>query len=301
MTVQGITVVGPGRLGGALALALSGSGFRIDTLVYKSRRGLSALVNQLHSAPAAISIDKLKKIDSPVVIIAVQDEALADTVRALESLIGSSSTVFHTSGSISSNILASFRTKRRAIASMHPLASVSNWNDGQHRLRGAYFCLEGDRKAVKIGSELVKKLGGYSIIIDGDRKALYHAAALTAAGHVTALFDVAVGFMIKAGINRPTAKKMLQPLLAGVAQNLAIEDTAQALTGTYARGDESTMQRHLDALRSDATIDESMIYLELAFRSIDLAEKAGRTLRSLKKCVTRYWWLKRISNDKIHI
>ena len=275
MSVQGITVVGPGRLGGALALALSHSGFKIDTLVYRSRRGVSAVADRLDPSPVALRIDKLKTINSPIVIIAVQDEVLPDTVRTLESSIGTSETVFHTSGSLSSDILASLRTHRRAIASLHPLASVSNWNDGQHRFRGAYFCLEGDRKAFKTGSELVKKLGGHSIIIDGDRKALYHAAALTAAGHVTALFDVAVGLMVKAGINRPTAKKMLQPLLAGVAQNLLVEDPAQALTGTYARGDVGTMRRHLDALRSDATIAESIIYLELAFRSIDLAERAG--------------------------
>lgn len=282
MSVQGITVVGPGRLGGALALALSHSGFKIDTLVYRSRRGVSAVADRLDPSPVTIRIDKLKTINSPIVIIAVQDEVLPDTVRALENSIGTSNTVFHTSGSLSSDILASLRTHRRAIASLHPLASVSNWNDGQHRLRGAYFCLEGDRKAVKTGSELVKKLGGHSIIIDGDRKALYHAAALTAAGHVTALFDVAVGFMVKAGINRSTAKKMLQPLLAGVAQNLLVEDTAQALTGTYARGDVGTMRRHLDALRSDATIDEFMIYLELASRSIDLAEKAGMDRTKVK-------------------
>jgi predicted short-subunit dehydrogenase-like oxidoreductase (DUF2520 family) len=281
--VQGITVVGPGRLGGALALVLSHSGYKIDTLVYRSHRGIAALARQLEPSPATVRIDKLKDIASPIVIIAVQDEVMADTVRALESSIGTSSTVFHTSGSLSSDILASLRTKRRSIASLHPLASVSNWNDGQHRFRGAYFCLEGDRKAIKVGKELVKKLGGHSIIIDGEHKALYHAAALTAAGHVTALFDVGLGFMVKAGINRKTAKKMLQPLLAGVARNLSVEDTAQALTGTYARGDEGTMQRHLDALRSDATIDESIIYLELAVRSIDLAEKAGTDPARLKK------------------
>jgi predicted short-subunit dehydrogenase-like oxidoreductase (DUF2520 family) len=283
VSVQGITVVGPGRLGGALALALSHAGFRIDTLVYRSRRGVAAIADQLDASPAAIRIDDLKKIDSPVVIIAVQDEELADTVRALKSSIGSSSTVFHTSGSLSSDILASLRTKRRAIASLHPLASVSNWNDGQHRFRSAYFCLEGDRKAIKVGKELIQKLGGHSTVIDGNRKALYHAAALTAAGHVTALFDVGLGFMVKAGIDRKSAKKMLQPLLAGVAKNLSIEDTAQALTGTYARGDLGTMQRHLEALRTDATIDESMIYLELAARSIDLAEKAGTDPAKLKQ------------------
>jgi predicted short-subunit dehydrogenase-like oxidoreductase (DUF2520 family) len=275
--------VGPGRLGGALVLALSAAGFKIDTLVYRSRRGVTALAEQLYPPPLAVQIDELKEIDSPIVIIAVQDEVIPETVRALESSIVSSSTVLHTSGSLSSNILSSLREKGCAVASLHPLASVSGWNEGQHRFRGAYFCLEGDRKAVKIGRELVNKIGGHSIIIDPAGKALYHAAALTAAGHVTALFDIAIGFMVKAGVGRQTARKMLQPLLAGVAQNLSLEDTAVALTGTYARGDIGTMYRHLEALSSNASEEELMTYLQLALRSIDLAEKAGTDPLKLTK------------------
>jgi len=283
VSVQGITVVGPGRLGGALALALSSAGFKIDSIVYRSRRGVTALADQLDPSPSAVRIDELKEIDSPIVIIAVQDEVIPETVRKLESSIVSSSTVLHTSGSLSSDILSSLSEKGCAVASLHPLASVSSWNEGQHRFRGAYFCLEGDRKAVKIGRELVNKLGGHSITIDPAGKALYHAAALTAAGHVTALFDIAIGFMVKAGVGRQTARKMLQPLLAGVAQNLSHEDTARALTGTYARGDVGTMYRHLEALSSNASAEELMIYLQLAFRSIDLAEKAGTDSLKLTK------------------
>jgi hypothetical protein len=35
------------------------------------------------------------------------------------------------------------------------------------------------------------------------------------------------------------------------------------------------MDRHLAALGESATIDEFLVYIELALRSIDLAERAG--------------------------
>ena len=283
MSVHGITVVGPGRLGGALALALSHSGFSIDALVYRSRNRVNALAEQLIPSPELTPISKLKNISSPIVIIAVQDQVIPDTVRMIRDSVEHGSSVFHTSGSLSSDVLGELHEQGCNVASLHPLASVSKWKDGQHRFKNAYFCLEGDPKAVTVGKRLVSKLGGHSILIDKSRKALYHAAALTAAGHVTALFDVAIGFMVKAGVNRKTAKQMLQPLLVSVAQNLSVEDTPQALTGTYARADEGTMQGHLDALRSDATIDEFVIYLELAVRSIELSEKAGTDLTKLKR------------------
>jgi predicted short-subunit dehydrogenase-like oxidoreductase (DUF2520 family) len=100
---------------------------------------------------------------------------------------------------------------------------------------------------------------------------------------VTALFDVAVSFMTKTGVDRRMARSLLQPLLSSVAENLRNEDTVRALTGTYARADKGTMDRHLLALRSNAAKDESMIYVELALKSILLAEKAGGDLSKLKK------------------
>jgi predicted short-subunit dehydrogenase-like oxidoreductase (DUF2520 family) len=130
---------------------------------------------------------------------------------------------------------------------------------------------------------LASALGGRPLVISSLHKSLYHAAAVTAAGHVTALFDIAVAFMERSGVDRPTARKMLQPLLAGVADNLNSEDTYKALTGTYARADEGTMRRHLRALNRHATKDETLVFLELALRSLFLAEKSGADAAKLKR------------------
>ena len=81
--------------------------------------------------------------------------------------------------------------------------------------------------------------------------------------------------MVKSGLGRRQAREILQPLLFGVAENLSHKDTPAALTGTFARGDEATLSRHLTALTKNATKDEFSIYLDLAERSIDLAERRG--------------------------
>jgi predicted short-subunit dehydrogenase-like oxidoreductase (DUF2520 family) len=172
---------------------------------------------------------------------------------------------------------------------MHPLASITNWKDGIERFPGAYFCLEGDGKAVSAGKRTLKKLGGKAFSIKTDEKALYHAAAVTSAGHVTALFDIAVSLMVKTGLDRAKARKVLQPLLLGVAQNLASKDTPDALTGTFSRGDEETLLRHIEALKKHASTSESSVYLDLAIRSLDIAlkngldpKKAARMRRTIK-------------------
>ena len=283
MRVHAITVVGPGRLGGALAIALSRSGHQIRSIVYRSRRSGQKLASRIVPSPPVYSIDNIKKITSPIVLIAVQDEEIPAAVSSIESSLEGVAAVFHTSGSLSSAILEPIRKKGIAVASLHPLASISDWTDGPTRFKGAYFCLEGDKKAVQIGKKIASILGGIPFVIEAERKALYHAAALTAAGHVTALFDIAVGFMTRSGVERATARKLLQPLLAGVASNLTHQDTDKALTGTYARGDSGTMKRHLIALTSHADKDECLVYVELALRSIMLAETAGVDKATLKK------------------
>ena len=286
MPVDDITVIGPGRLGGALALALSRSGSNISQIVYRSRSGAKELASKLVPPPSVVSVGNIVDVKSSLVLITVPDDEILNTVVAVSNSLANVRAVFHTSGSLSSEILAPFRSRRCSVASLHPLASISNWTEGIERFKNAYFCLEGDSQAVRIGKKLVSQLGGHSFTIASEFKPLYHAAALTAAGHVTALFDIAIEFMVKAGVKRSQARKMLQPLLFSVAQNLANQDTPAALTGTYARADESTMRRHLSALRENANKDETAIYIDLALRSIDLAESTAidcSKLESMRK------------------
>jgi predicted short-subunit dehydrogenase-like oxidoreductase (DUF2520 family) len=276
-------------MGGALAFALSTAGERIDRLVYRDHVPSRALIPALKFTPAVVPVGKIDTINSKILIITTQDEELPAVVKLLAGQTRSGTIVFHTSGSISSDILKPFAERRCSIASLHPLSSITNWKDGVERFPGAYFCLEGDKKAISAGKRLVKKLGGRSFSIKTTEKALYHAAAVTAAGHVTALFDIAVSLMVKTGLDRKSARKILQPLLFGVAQNLATNDTPAALTGTFARGDEETLSRHIAALKKHADKAESSIYFDLAMHSLDIAvrngldpKKAARMRRSIK-------------------
>ena len=276
-------------MGGALAFALSTAGERIDRFIFRDHRPARALVSSLKFKPELVQIGKVNAVDSKILIITTQDEELPSAVRSLADKVRPDTVVFHTSGSISSEILKPFARRGCAAASMHPLASITNWKDGVERFPGAYFCLEGDKKAVAAARRIVKKIGGKPFSIRSDEKALYHAAAVTAAGHVTALFDIAVSLMVKAGLDRTSARRVLQPLLLGVAQNLASKDTPAALTGTFSRGDEETLSRHIEALKKHASKTESVVYLDLALHSIDIAiqngldpKKAAHMRRSIK-------------------
>ena len=75
-----------------------------------------------------------------------------------------------------------------------------------------------------------------------ESKALYHAAALTAAGHLTALIDLAMEMLVSCGLNRRAAQEVLMPLVESAVNNLKASPPEKALTGTFARGDLATVQ-----------------------------------------------------------
>lgn len=274
--MQKVSIVGVGRVGGALALSLPSDKYSVVELV---TRGKTPAIN----LTAKVSlIDDLAETSPDIVFITTQDFELKTASLELATKI-KNSIVFHTSGSYPSSILSELTKSGCKIGSIHPLVSISRAELGPERFRGAFFCVEGDREAVEIGERIVADLGGRSFSIDTRFKTLYHASAVTACGHLVALFDAAVEMMTKCGLSETESRDILLPLVSSTVQNLEQQDTAAALTGTFARADTETFTRHLTALNEIADEDLLEIYLLLGERSLELAAKQGVSAERIEK------------------
>ncbi|HLE62277.1 MAG TPA: DUF2520 domain-containing protein, partial [Pyrinomonadaceae bacterium] len=164
--------------------------------------------------------------------------------------------------------------------------AVTSPANGVQSLNDAFWCVEGKRAATKVARIIVSDLGGQSFSIKADKKPLYHAAALMVSGHVVALFDIAIEMLVNSGLTAERARELLLPLVESNTRNLATLDPARALTGTFARGDFSTVQRHLLALSTSGLKDALTVYKILGARSMVLAEKTriqGRALKKIRK------------------
>jgi predicted short-subunit dehydrogenase-like oxidoreductase (DUF2520 family) len=153
---------------------------------------------------------------------------------------------------------------------------VSEARAGTKALRGAFYCLEGEPAAMRVARLIVHDLEGTSFSIPSERKALYHAAAVMASPHVTALFDLATEMLSACGLSRKDAREVLLPLLESTVNNLKVSDPAKALTGTFARGDLATVKKHLAALSElsrDGHNEALEMYRLLGLHSLKLAEK----------------------------
>jgi len=272
--MQRVTIAGPGRMGGALALSLSAAGYTIESIIGRDRGPSRSIAKRLKSAPTISDFRSSIPITSDIVFITASDPAIKEVAEALAPRLVKKAAVFHTSGSLSSNELDSIRRESAAVGSIHPLVSISTPNVDVNAFRGVYFCVEGDTRAVRLGKQITRRLGGRPFSIDPEMKPLYHLAAVAAAGHFVALADTAFSLMSRAGVSRREAQKILIPLIKSTVSNLEVQETATALTGTFARGDIAALERQIDVLSRKATDLERSVYLDLALRSIELA--AGR-------------------------
>ena len=264
-----VSIVGAGRLGTALAVALADKSYSIRSLVARtvaSARKAAKLLDEDVQVLAAKNVSSLRPAD--LFLITTPDDQIAHVASELARLeTKRKPTALHTSGALSADVLAPLRKRGWSTGSIHPLISVSG---STTPLDGAFWSVEGDKTALRVGKTIVRDLGGKSFSIRSEDKPLYHAAAVMSAGNVVALFDVAVEMLVQCGLSRKSARSILLPLLASTIHNLETKDTAAALTGTFARGDIETVKRHLKALKTNK--DALELYRLLGKRSLNLTK-----------------------------
>jgi predicted short-subunit dehydrogenase-like oxidoreductase (DUF2520 family) len=274
-----VSIIGAGRLGVALALALRARGYKIEAVVARRpghARRASELIGAQVRALIPAQLDQLPP--TSIIFITTPDDAIEPTARELAAKIewsGRGRIALHASGALSSEALSSLRAAGFRTGSMHPLISVSDSLTGAESLAQAYYCIEGEPPAARVARSLVRAIGGRSFSINTQDKALYHAAAVMSSGHAVALFDIATEMLKGCGLSGRQARAALLPLMRSTLENLSQHAPARALTGTFARADVATVLKHLAALSSSNSRDALAAYTLLGQRSLELARKNG--------------------------
>ena len=291
-----MAIIGAGRLGTALGLALKAAGANIEVVAAKRPSAARRAARAFGPKTLALSAVQLSRLSPSqharlnrcsLVLIATPDDNIAPVTKQLAAILKSKPVrsrdhqsapaarrvVLHTSGALASDVLAPLSSAGFAVGSLHPLVSISEPRSGAELLTQAFFSVEGDPAAVRVGRSIVRDLGGESFTIDSRRKALYHAAAVIASPHMTALLDIAVEMLVLCGLSTTRARRILLPLVESTLANLTTQDPARALTGTFKRGDVSTVQEHLAALGAANLPEALAAYIVLGQRSVSLAKR----------------------------
>lgn len=273
-------------MGTALALAVSRCGYIIEAVVANRKSNARRAARLVHAKALALSSAELEQLPaSDILFITTPDDLISETATRIASFMSNTNSrrvALHTSGALSSAELSGMRDAGFSTGSLHPLVSVSDAVAGADSLRRAFFCIEGAREAVSAARKIVRALGARSFSINTKRKALYHAAAVTASGHMVALFDIATEMLAHCGLDEREAHAILLPLVESTLNSLRRRKAALALTGTFARADASTVRRHLSAISKEKLGDALAAYTLLGARSLQLAGQSGASADALE-------------------
>jgi predicted short-subunit dehydrogenase-like oxidoreductase (DUF2520 family) len=281
-----IVILGAGRLGCSLGLALKASGYRLAaiTCAHKSSAQQSCRILDL---PSLYLQPEEAVPQGNFIFICVPDSQIRPLVKKLSrvDLDWSGRFIYQTSGLLDSSVLRPLKKLGARVASFHPVQSFSRKKTPPAHWKNIFITLEGDEEAIAAAREIIQRIGARPIRLDSINKALYHTACSLASNSLVSLISLALDLLERAGLEKSLALEALKPLIDGTWKNLKRSGPAEALTGPIVRGDLMTVREHLKALKAFPLARE--IYQRLGLLALELAEKRG--LRPSQVKTLRMW------------
>jgi predicted short-subunit dehydrogenase-like oxidoreductase (DUF2520 family) len=236
-----IALVGPGRAGTTIALALLEVGWNVTSVAGRAPDAPSTV-----SAAACLGASQALLTDvargAAVVVIATPDRAIEGAARAIAPSIEPDALVFHLAGSMGVGVFAPLVEARPdvRVGALHPLQLFPSASMGIERLRGSWAAVAGDPQVI----ELARALGMHPFELAEADRAQYHAAAVVASNHLVALLGQVERLTAACGVPFDAFAPLVR---SSVADAFAL-GPALALTGPVSRGDLATVEKHLATL-----------------------------------------------------
>jgi predicted short-subunit dehydrogenase-like oxidoreductase (DUF2520 family) len=260
-----IAIVGPGRLGTALARELSRTRYPVTEVISRDNAASQKNARRLGKAvnARAAGYDNAT-YDAKLLWLCVPDREIATVGRELAARLTSKQwkgkVVFHSSGALASDELDSLRRKGAAVASVHPLMTFVGGLVPS--LSGAPFAVEGDVAAVRLARRVVKALGGNAFAVRKEGKVAYHAWAMFCSPLLIAALVTAEQVGRIAGFPPAIARRKMLPIVKQTLANYTALGPAGAFSGPIVRGDAAIVSKHLKVLRR--VPEARAVYLALA-------------------------------------
>ncbi|WP_288842540.1 Rossmann-like and DUF2520 domain-containing protein [uncultured Deefgea sp.] len=243
-----LNLIGPGRLGQSMARLAQLSGqYQIAGVLARTPAAQGAM-DFIGAGQAVTTLSALPAAD--LWLLAVPDSAIAAVASELAQagVIAAGNVVFHASGALDAQQLASLRAQGAALASVHPAFSFADPARAVATFAGTLCAIEGDAVACARLQAWVSDLGGVPFALQAGGKTAYHAALTMAANYLVTLAEVSLQTANQAGIAPEMAQRLVLGLMQQTLNNIVAIGPAAALTGPIVRGDSATVAQHLAVL-----------------------------------------------------
>jgi predicted short-subunit dehydrogenase-like oxidoreductase (DUF2520 family) len=269
--VRRVAVIGPGRVGTALALALPAPAYEVVAVSGRGGADIERFTRLVPEARVLPAVEASRAAD--LVLVCVPDDALTDMVRQVASEDGvvEGSRWVHTSGGHGVDVLRPAALAGASVAACHPAQTFPDPETGARALPGTSWAVTAGPADLGWARVLVTDLRGSPVTLKEGSRTLYHAGLAVGSNATASVVTLARDLLLGAGVRDPNA--FLGPLVTTSVANAA-ERGAAALTGPVRRGDAGTVERHLAEL--EAVLPEAVEpYVALARLALQHARRAG--------------------------
>lgn len=154
----------------------------------------------------------------------------------------------HLSGSLSSDVFSGIEKLGGYPISIHPLFAFSSKESVYQQLNQVCFTLEGHPYAVAQWKDMLSALGNKALVVSGEVKPKYHAAASILSNHVIAVLEAGYQLLEECGFSEEEARTYTSVLVRDNVEHVIRDGCVKAMTGPIERGDEETVAKHLSVL-----------------------------------------------------
>jgi predicted short-subunit dehydrogenase-like oxidoreductase (DUF2520 family) len=273
MMLPAVTVIGTGALGSTLAKALRSQQVQIKS-VYNRTATESELLSEAVDSRYYGSFPADACELGCLIFLTVQDDAISAAAKKLASLQEdwTDYSIVHCSGNETSAVLQPLKDKGALVAAFHPLQTFTK-ESLPTVFKDIYFNVEGDSELISLLMGLAKLLGAKAFEISPEAKSYLHAAAVMASNYLVALLHASEQVAEMGGLDPQEVRKSLIPLVRQSLENVTTGKLHTALSGPVARGDCTTVRRHLDLIQPREELSE--LYRQLGRQALQLAKQKG--------------------------
>lgn len=270
-----INIIGCGRAAGSLArLWLAAGSVSIGDVVNRSEGSTRNAVRLMGAGAVRPDIAQMRRAD--FWLIGTGDDQIASVAESLAKMPGKvrKSLVFHLAGRFGIAVLNPLDNLDVHLAALHPVRSLTDAQLTLDGFKGTACVAEGPELALEALQPLVTSIGGTWLPVSGIDRGLYHASVSIISNITKAVAWKAQKWQRKAGLPEQTAATVTHQLLQSTMEDLFRSGARQSITGPVVRGDTSTIEAHIEAVRSSHPEDLD-VYRVLARTVLELAQERG--------------------------
>ncbi|MFC1688106.1 Rossmann-like and DUF2520 domain-containing protein [Pseudomonadota bacterium] len=270
-----INIIGCGKAAGSLSrLWVEADSVGIGDVLNRSLESAERAVARAGSGRAVADVSDMGPAE--YWLIGANDDRIESLATLLSDRVSSlkGSLVFHLAGRFGLEVLEPLAATGACLAALHPVRSLTDAKISVDEFRGTACVAEGPAVALDLLRPLITSIGGTWLPVDSIDRGLYHASVSIVSNITKAVAWKAQKWQQKAGLPAATAASVTHQLLQSTMVDLARAGAKKTITGPVVRGDTSTIEAHLDAIR-DSHPEDIDVYRVLARTVLELAQERG--------------------------